>query len=52
MKKVRYIGKSSVLDREPLTQDNYSDFVQFLTSTEVRIRKYSLMFGFPGKLHR
>ena len=26
-----------------------SDFVQFLTSPDVRIRKYSSMFGFPWK---
>ena len=29
--------------------DNDSDFVQFLTSTDVWIRKYSSMFGFPWK---
>ena len=28
---------------------NHSDFLQFLTSTDVRIRKYSSMFGFPWK---
>ena len=44
-------GKSSILDCEPSTQYNHSDFVQFLTSTDVPIRKYSSMFGFPGKIH-
>ena len=29
--------------------DDDSDFVQFLTSTDVQIRKYSLMCGFPWK---
>ena len=28
---------------------NDSDLVHFLTSTDVRIRKYSSMFGFPWK---
>ena len=52
MERLHIFGKSSVLDREPFTQKNHSDFVQFLTSTDVRIRKYSSMFGFPGKIHR
>ena len=34
------------------TQYIHSDFVQFVTFTDVRIRKYSSMFGFPGKIHR
>ena len=45
------LGKSSVLDREPSTQYNHSDFMQFLTSTDVQIRKYWSMFGFPWKIH-
>ena len=37
----------------PWTLDNDSDFVQFLTSNDVRIVKYSSMFiAFPGKIHR
>ena len=31
MEKVTYVWKSSILDREPSTQYNDSDFVQFLT---------------------
>ena len=50
MEKVTYIWKiKHFLDREPSTQYNHSDFVQFLTSTDVRIRKYSLMFWLPWK---
>ena len=41
-------GKSSVLDGEPSTQYNHSDFVQFLSFTDVRIREYSSIFGFPN----
>ena len=31
---------------------NYSDFVQFRTCTDVQMRKYTSMFGIPGKIHR
>ena len=49
MEKVTIFGKSSVLDREPSTQYNHSDFVQFLTSTDVRIQKYFVDVWLPGK---
>ena len=45
-----YIKK--IMLSRPWTFDNDSDFVQFLTSNDVRIRKYSSMFiAFPGKIH-
>ena len=47
MKKVTIIKKTKL--PRPWTCDDDSDFVQFLTSTDVRIRKYSSMFGFPRK---
>ena len=50
-KRLHIFEKSSILDHEPSTQYNHSDFMQFLTSTDVRIGKYSSMFGFPGKIH-
>ena len=34
-----------------LPHSTITDFVQFLTSTDGRIRKYSSMLGFPGKIH-
>ena len=48
-KRLHIFGKSSILDCEPSTQYNHSDFVQFLTFTDVWIRKYSSMFGFQEK---
>ena len=39
----------------PWTLDNDSDFVQFLTSNDVRILKYrysSMFIALPGKIHR
>ena len=38
-------GKSSFLDLEPSAMI-HADSVSFLTSTDDRIQKYSLMFGF------
>ena len=46
MEKVTCIWKSSFLDLEPSTMIQTS---LFLTSTDVLIRKYSSMFGFPWK---
>ena len=39
------LGKSSFLDLEPSTKIR-ADSMSFLTSTDERIQKYSLMFGF------
>ena len=39
-------GKSNILDLEPSTMIR-ADSVSFLTSTDDRIQKHSLMFGFP-----
>ena len=48
-KRLHIFGKSSVLDLEPSTMIQTS---LFLTSTDVRVRKYSSMFGFPWeKIH-
>ena len=47
MEKVTYIWKIKL--SRPWTFGNDSDSVQFLTSTDVRIQKYSSMFGFPWK---
>ena len=47
MEKVTYIWK--IKHSRPRTFHNHSGFVQFLTSTDVRIRKYSSMFGFLWK---
>ena len=41
MEKVTYIWKIKLSG--PWTFENDSDFVQFLTSTDVRIRKYALL---------
>ena len=46
MEKVTYMfGKSSSLDLETSTMI-HADSVSFLTSTDDRIQKYSLLFGF------
>ena len=47
MEKVTHIWKIKL--SRPWTFDNDSDFVQFLTSTDVWIQKYSPMFGFHWK---
>ena len=48
-KRLHIFGKSSILDCEPSTQYNHPDFVQFLTSTDVRIQKYFVDVWLPGK---
>ena len=47
MEKVTYIWKIKL--SQPWTFDNDSDLMQLRTSTDVQIRKYSSMFGFPWK---
>ena len=48
-KRLHIVGKSSVLDREPSTQYNHTDFMQFLTSTDVQIRKLLVDVWLPLK---
>ena len=41
--------ENQALSTVNLSQSYHSDFVQFLTSTDVQFRKYSSMFGFHWK---
>ena len=45
MEKATFIWKIKL--SRPCTFDNDSDLMQFLTCTDVRIQKYSSMFGLP-----